>query len=91
MGLLDVLAPRALSTKRMRRVSLKAHIGHRIETGDFLAAVIPQTLESIAQCFFLVEFEDMLLESLKIVQLRLAVLPLALERLVLRSAVCNAW
>lgn len=79
MTLLDVLAPCILRPKSEGSVSFKAYVGHRVEAGDLSAAIAPQTLTSVAQSLLVVDFIDVLLQGLEVMQLRLAVLPLALE------------
>ena len=89
--LLDMLAPRVLRCKGVRRVSLETRVARWVGARNLLATVAPQTLKSIARSLLLVDLEDVELECLEIVQLSLALVPLAFERLVLSSTNCNAW
>lgn len=89
--LLDMLAPRVLRCKGVRRVSLETRVAYWVGARNLLATVAPQTLKSVARSFLLVDLEDVEPECLEIVQLSLAVKPLAFERLVLSSTNCNAW
>lgn len=91
MILLDMLAPRVLRCKGVRRVSLETRVAYWVGARNLLATVAPQTLKSVARSFLLVDLEDVELERLEIVQLSLAVKPSAFERLVLSSTNCNAW
>jgi hypothetical protein len=68
-------------------VLLDSHIGVGIEVGDLFAAVVPQALQSIAQRCFAVYLEDVLLQSLQIMQLRCTVVPFAFVGLEMRCAV----
>ena len=89
--MLDMLAPCVLRCKGVRRVPLKTHVAHWVDARNLPATVAPQTLKSVARSFLLVDLEDVKLECLEIVQLSLALVPLAFERLVLSSTNCNAW
>lgn len=89
--LLDVLAPPTLRSESVRRVTLFALLAERVKGHDLLITVVPFALESVARRHRPVDLGDVQLERLEIVQFGLAVSPLALERLVLGHAACDAW
>lgn len=91
MVLLDMFAPYILGSKRVGDMSHDTHVAYRVETGDLFTAIAPQTLKSIVQDSLSVDLEDVLSESVEIVQFCLAILPFALERLVLKSSICEGW
>jgi hypothetical protein len=59
-------------------VLLDSHVCVGIVAGHLLAAIAPQAFHSVPKRFLSVHLENMLLQSLEVVEVRSAVLPLAL-------------
>jgi hypothetical protein len=78
VSLLYVASPVALQVERVQSVLLKPNVCIWVNFHDLLSAITPQTFQRVLERRLPVHFEDMLLQSLQIMQLCCAFLPLAL-------------